>query len=84
MKTLKFELEFFPSSVEPKYSTRIGKKQFVNLLLLDNHGIVWNGDYTDGNWYIFGIQADVKNIAGYAHYPEFDVSENIDFFVKNT
>ena len=40
----------------PEYTTQIMGIKFANLLLADNSGGVWAGDYTEGKFYICGVE----------------------------
>lgn len=52
----------------PEYTNRIGNQRFVILILADKHGGVWPGDYTEGEFYIFG--AKHSGVTHFMYFPK--------------
>ena len=58
----------------PEYSGRIGNVCIVNLLLADESGGVWPGDYTDGK-FIMVSGVEHKHITHWMPYPNAPIPE---------
>lgn len=54
----------------PEYEVQIGGNPFVCVLLKNSEGSVLPGDYTNGRWFVCGVQVDEKQIDGWCYYPE--------------
>jgi len=52
----------------PEYTTHIGGRRFVNLILADKDGRVWPGDYTEGKFMVLGVEH--HHITHWMRYPE--------------
>lgn len=53
----------------PKYDNQMYGKPFVHVLILCQ-GVVFNGHYTDGEWFILGAESCKEFIDGWCYYPE--------------
>lgn len=53
----------------PEYDTQIGGKPFA-CILISSQGAVLAGDYTNGEWFVFGVGVRKELIDGWCYYPE--------------
>lgn len=52
----------------PEYEVQIRGVSFVNVLLADEDGAVWPGDYADGKFMVFGVEH--PRITHWMYYPK--------------
>ena len=66
---LVFDMEWISVKKKlPEYSAQIRGNCFVNIILADNAGGVWPGDYTNGKFMVFGVEH--PHITHWMPYPE--------------
>ena len=57
-------------NVPPEYQFHVaGKKVAVNILIAMDSGSIWDGEYSDGDWYAMGIRLNQCKIVAWCHYP---------------
>jgi hypothetical protein len=52
----------------PEYAAQVGGQSFVCVFMADKDGGVWAGDYTDGKFFLYGIEH--PHVTHWMHYPD--------------
>ena len=70
------EVEWFPVDTPPPYEFQVGGRPIAaSLILALDDGGVWPGDYTDGQWAVFGTQVPQTRVVAWCRFPRHPSEE---------